>query len=102
MVLAIKILIGLIVLGFILWPCVGKKEAEEAALPQEKDLHLLLEQKEQTYAAIKELDFDYQMDKLSEEDYQELSREYKQKAVAVLQQIDELSGSLKVGTKASG
>ncbi len=102
MVSAVKILIGLIILGFILWPYVGKEEAEEVIVPQKKAMNDLLLQKEQTYAAIKELDFDYQMDKLSEEDYQELSEQYKQKAVAVLQQIDELSASVEAGSKASG
>ncbi len=102
MVLAVKILIALAILAGIIWPYLAKEEAEEVVVPQEKALHDLLLQKEQTYAAIKELEFDYQMDKLSEEDYQELSGQYKQKAVAVLQQIDELSGSVEAGSKASG
>ncbi len=46
--------------------------------------------KAQIYAAIKDIDFDYQMGKLSEEDYQELRSQYKAEAVQLLKQMDQL------------
>ncbi len=52
----------------------------------------LLQRKETVYANIKELDFDYHMGKLSEEDYQRLRAQYKAEAVEILQQIDRLQG----------
>lgn len=50
----------------------------------------LVERKENIYAAIKELEFDYQMGKLSEEDFQELRQQYKQEAVGLLKKIDKI------------
>ncbi len=44
--------------------------------------------KESTYAAIKELEFDYRAGSLSREDYQDLESRYKRKAAALLQAED--------------
>ena len=49
----------------------------------------LIERKEAIYAAIKDIEFDYQMGKLSKEDYQELRQQYKQEAVHLLKKIDQ-------------
>lgn len=92
MILAVKILLGAITLALVIWPFLHKKSGDESVpVAQDETLHNLILQKESAYAAIKELDFDYNMGKLSEEDYQELKQQYKQKAVALLQQIDALS-----------
>ena len=48
----------------------------------------LQQSKENVYAAIKEMDFDYQMGKLSEDDYQHLKMQYKGKAVEILKSLD--------------
>ncbi|MBI2916971.1 MAG: zinc ribbon domain-containing protein [Chloroflexi bacterium] len=44
--------------------------------------------KESTYAAIKELEFDYRAGSLSQEDYRDLESRYKRKAAALLQVED--------------
>lgn len=44
--------------------------------------------KAEIYAAIKDIEFDYQMGKLSEEDYLELREQYKSQAVDLLKKID--------------
>ena len=44
--------------------------------------------KAEIYAAIKDIEFDYQMGKLSEEDYLELRNQYKAEAVNILKQLD--------------
>ena len=49
----------------------------------------LIERKEAIYAAIKDIEFDYQMGKLSEEDFQELRQQYKDDAVKLLKKIDQ-------------
>ncbi len=49
----------------------------------------LIERKEAIYAAIKDIEFDYQMGKLSKEDYQELRQQYKDEAVKLLKKIVE-------------
>ena len=44
--------------------------------------------KTEIYAAIKDIDFDYQMGKLSDEDYQEMRQKYKAEAVELLKRTD--------------
>lgn len=91
MILATKIVISLVILVWIIWPFISKKKDEGSKTVPVNDVLLkLTEQKEHAYAAIKELDFDYNMGKLSEEDYKELKQQYKQDAVSFLQQIDAL------------
>ena len=51
--------------------------------------------KNELYTAIKDIDFDYQMGKLSEEDYQELRQKYKAEAVELLKRIDAMRQSRK-------
>ena len=53
-------------------------------------LAALEERKLQLYAGIRELGFDYRMDKLEEADYDEEVERLKGEAVAVVRQIDEL------------
>lgn len=48
----------------------------------------LQERKESIYAAIKDIEFDYQMGKLSEEDFKELRQQYKNEAVNLLKEIN--------------
>ncbi len=48
-----------------------------------------LEDRKQTlYAAIKDIEFDFQMGKLSEDDFQTLRQQYKDEAVQVLREMD--------------
>lgn len=53
-----------------------------------KDLE---ERKHTIYSSIKDIDFDYQMGKLSQEDYETLRATYKQDAVSVLKEIEQAS-----------
>jgi hypothetical protein len=50
----------------------------------------LLSQRDAAYAAIKELDFEYQLGNLSEQDYEDLRARYRDRAVGVLRQLDAL------------
>lgn len=96
LILAVKVMLSLIILVWVVWPFIVKKE-ETKTSPVDDVLYKLNQQKELAYAAIKELDFDYNMGKLSEEDYNELKRQYKLEAVSVLQRIDQLKNSGGVG-----
>ncbi len=49
--------------------------------------------KAEIYAAIKDIEFDYQMGKLSEEDYTQLRNQYKAEAVQILKQLDAIAGA---------
>lgn len=48
--------------------------------------------KAEIYAAIKDIDFDFQMGKLSPEDYDQLRSQYKAEAVTLLKRIDQMHG----------
>ena len=48
--------------------------------------------KENLYAAIADMDFDYGLGKLSEEDYRELRDKYRMDAARVLKEIDSIGG----------
>lgn len=61
-------------------------EEEHAVNPREVDI--LQGQKEETYAALKDIEMDYRMGKLSQEDYEDLYAAYRQKAVGLLRAID--------------
>lgn len=50
----------------------------------------LVSQRDATYAAIKELEFDHAMGKLSDVDYRGMRAKYETKAVAILQELDGL------------
>lgn len=50
----------------------------------------LIERKEAIYAAIKDIEFDYQMGKLSEEDFHALRQQYKDEAVGLLKKIEQI------------
>lgn len=56
----------------------------------EEELKRLHAQKESLYTALKEFDFDYNMGKLSKEDYEELKSRYTAQAVEVLKDIDSM------------
>ena len=59
-------------------------------VPEGSELQELLVEKQNLYAAIKELEFDHQAGKLALEDYQQTRRSYELRAVALLEQIDRL------------
>lgn len=50
----------------------------------------LQSRKAEIYAAIKDIEFDFQMGKISEEDFNELRDHYRAEAVRILKQIDAL------------
>ncbi len=59
----------------------------------------LEDRKNSIYSAIKEIEFDYQMGKLSEEDYDELRQQYKNDAVGLMKQLDKVAPKAAVGKK---
>jgi rubrerythrin len=65
-------------------------QSKDSSNPSGYMLDRLHSEKESLYNAIKELDFDYNMGKLSKEDYEELEKRYKVQALAVLREIDNI------------
>ena len=75
--------------AYVLWPLLSRTAPE---VPVEDDqLTELLSRKDGVLTAIKDLEFDHQVGKLSEEDYQRFNFRLRQQAVGYLQQIDKLA-----------
>ena len=58
-------------------------------------LETLVVQRDATYSAIKDLEFDHAMSKLSDVDYKSLRAKYEAKAVAILQELDSMAAARK-------
>lgn len=84
----IFILLSLSVSAFIVYPLLKARGGSKLDLDSNHRATDLEERKENIYAAIKEIEFDYQMGKLSEEDFNELRQQYKNDAVELLKEID--------------
>src|SRR5680860_1080212 len=79
---------------YVAWPLLmGNTRPEEylGTKPEESMLQRLSTQRDSTYAAMKELEFDLATGNLSEEDFQPLYDRYKRKAVAILKRIDDVT-----------
>lgn len=74
------------------YPFFANGEQDDVALPASTDpvVENMIVTRDATYAAIKELEFDHAMGKLSDADYKMMRARYETKAVAILQQLDEL------------
>ena len=77
---------------YVAWPLLfGRVRPEEYMEFEstEPALQRLYFQRDNTYAAMKELQFDFASGNLSSEDFQQLQERYKRKAVAILKRIDD-------------
>ena len=64
------------------------KPRKELVPVEDDTLQELESKKEDTYSAIKELQFDYDLGNLTPADHQEIEEKYKDKAVSILKEID--------------
>jgi hypothetical protein len=71
------------------WTLEGEDEAGGFGSEHEE----LLETRRQTLASIKDLEMEFQVGKLTKEDYEETRERLAREAVAILKQIDSSSGS---------
>ncbi len=88
-ILAAIIVLG--ILAFIAYPLFTAPREELAETPDALDS--LLSQRDAEYDAIRDLDFDFQMGKLSQNDYATMREKYKGRAAVALQQIDAIGGN---------
>ncbi len=79
------------VIAFVAYPLFRPAEREQEVSPHTLDT--LIAQRNAVYETIRDLDFDYQLGKLSPGDYDALRDKYKARAAAVLQEIDAAMGS---------
>ncbi|MBI5304176.1 MAG: zinc ribbon domain-containing protein [Chloroflexi bacterium] len=82
-------LVVVITLAVIAYPLFTAPRAKLSA--PENALDPLLAQRDATYDAIRDLDFDYSLGKLSQTDYATLRDKYRTRAAQLLQQIDAAS-----------
>jgi len=75
--------------AYVLWPLLSRTAPD---VPIEDDrLTDLISRKDSVMVAIKDLEFDRQVGKLSAEDYERFNARLRQQAIGYLQQIDELA-----------
>lgn len=67
-----------------------QEESDTSNNPSEEKFRRLNIEKESLYKALKEIDFDYELGKLSKEDYEELQKKYKLEAASILKEIDDI------------
>jgi hypothetical protein len=83
---------GLAVIAAVAWlvagPLLAGRGAEPAAPAADLERYRLEKEKELAYAAIKEAEFDFQMGKLSEDDYRLLREKYEGRALAALAALE--------------
>lgn len=91
MELVIIAVIVVAVVAFIAYPLLNTTKEKGAAPPDALDS--LIAQRDSAYDALRDLDFDFQMGKLSQTDYEQLRAKYKTRAAQTLQQIDALGGA---------
>ncbi len=80
--------------AFIFWPFWQKpQEGKTGAQNGNARLQELMTMRDNILAALKDLEFDFQMGKISQEDYQELTDQYRREAIAVLKRIEAANGA---------
>lgn len=94
----ITIAIALIVIGsvaIVAYPLFKRSDELDVAFVGRSDptWEGLVAQRDATYSAIKDLEFDHVMGKLSDADYKTLRVKYETKAVAISQELDSMSES---------
>jgi len=84
----------LTVVGYWIFLPLFRPKALETVSPKRKENReeALQQRKEEVYKVIKEMDFDYGMGKISEDDYQELKSQYTARAVEILKEFDKVPG----------
>lgn len=68
------------------WPLVRTEKPDYRKMLLEESEDLLEKDKEAVFTTINEIEFDYRMNKLSDDDYEILKSQYKQKALEILQE----------------
>ena len=94
LVLLWMLILGIILLVYLGLPIFSKTGSQHTAMSEniiEERRQILLQERERSYAALAELDEDYETGKLSEADYQELREGLLQETARVIMQLEEES-----------
>ncbi len=87
----IAIILSIILLIYVIIPLTEKKYklAFVPFIKKNKKENDLRERKNELLRALKEIEFEYQMGKLSEKDYKDLRNDYQTNALKILKELDE-------------
>ena len=88
MIEIIGVVLAIATAAFIAYPLLQKQKSK-ASFALNHRAQEMEARKNEIYAAIRDIDFDYQMGKLSEEDYEALRQQYKTEAIGMMKQIDQ-------------
>ena len=91
----IFVVVVLLVVGIPLFGKLQLKKLVEAVDPDSDEYKHLLVRKEETLISIKELEFDFNTEKISESDYQELRKKLEAEATELIGRLDQLEQGLK-------
>lgn len=89
MLIAPSVLIALVL--FVAWPLL-KEGMPEELVGEPTDFEVAVDEKEAALSNLKDVEMDYRMGKLSDEDYQDLKADLEVRAVEALEKVDSLGG----------
>jgi hypothetical protein len=92
MTLLLLAAIGAVVVGFVLYPVLGREATGEQPAEKNQELKRLAEEKARILSAIKDLDFEYKAGKLSDADYQRVRSEDLARAARIMARMETLVG----------
>ncbi|MBI4454489.1 MAG: hypothetical protein HY644_01175 [Acidobacteria bacterium] len=94
MIELVAALLFLSLLMFIAYPFFQAAEASPTTIRTQSRLDELLNEKEEAYLSLKDIELDFRMGKLSGRDYEVLKKESENRAIEVLKQIEATQASL--------
>ena len=87
MIVFIAILLTVLTFAFVTYPLFRQKSRPTEAVDNQQ-LRELHSKRDTNYSMLKELEFDFQSGILTEDDYQDLEKRYKRKAISILRDIE--------------
>lgn len=99
MMLAVSLLLLAGAVAYVVYPFLRPGEVPTVS-PRARKLAELNLQKEAIYSSIRDLDFDFRMGKLPEEEHERLARDYKAQAAGILATVERLAGKVREGNQA--
>lgn len=87
--LTIAVVLSLAALAWVVWPLLNRAPAP--LLVEDDRLATLIGHKEAVMTAIKDLEFDYHVGKLDDEDYQRYDQRLRRQAITLIQQIEQVA-----------
>lgn len=93
LVLVAGVIVVALAVGYVFYPLFRPPGRGLASLPEaDAQLTDLLSERDVVLQALRDLDFDYRMGRLSDQDYQALRARYAARGVAILQHLDAAAG----------